>query len=134
MNRTPNASHPNRNIFACAARAVAWIGRILLSLTALLLITTPLTQRIWSWDHFLHGGRDYESSTLLLLALLCLVLVIAQHCKQSVSLLFVARRQSLFLPRDPLSAGRALMGAFSISHSECGASPGLGIGSFPLQI
>lgn len=131
---TLKAIRPNRNLFACAARAFARIGPILLSLTAVLLATAPLTEHIWTWDHFLSGGQDYESSTLLILAFLCLVLVLAHHCKQNVSLLFAARRQSSFLSRDPLLARIALIGPFSISHSECGASPGLEMYGLPLQI
>ena len=134
MNFTPSASHPRHNVFAFATRAVAGLGRILLTLTAILLITTPLTQRIWTWDHFLLGGQDYESSTLLVLAFLCMVLVLAQHGKQAVSLLFAVRRYSSFLSRDLRLALKALVAAFSISHSELGTSPGLEMYSLPLQI
>lgn len=134
MNCTSHTNHSNLTVFTCAGRVLAWIGRVLLMLTAILLVTTPLTQHIWTWDHFLRGGQDYESSTLLVLAFLCLVLVLAQHCKQSVSLLFAARRPSSFLSRDPLLAGSAFVGAFSISRSERAASPGLEISSLPLQI
>jgi len=134
LNCTPNASHPRHNVFAFATRVVAGLGRILLTLTAILLITTPLTQRIWTWDHFLRGGQDYESSALLVLAFLCMVLVLAQHFKQAVSLLFAARHYSSFLSRDLLLARMALVGAFSISHSELGTSPGLEMCSLPLQI
>lgn len=114
--------------------AFTGFGRILLSLTAVLLVTTPLTQRIWTWDHFLRGGQDYESCALLVLAFLCLVLVLARHCKQSVTSLFTARYQSSGLPRNPLLAKLALVGAFSASRSECPASPGLEMCSLPLQI
>lgn len=84
MNRTPNMSQPNLNAFACAPRVYAKIGRFLLMLTTVQLITSPLTQHIWTWDHFLHGGQDFESSILMILITLCLVLLLAQHCKQSV--------------------------------------------------
>jgi hypothetical protein len=131
---TLKATRPNRSLFASAARAFAGVGRILLSLTAVLLVTAPLTQHVWTWDHFLQGGQDYESSTLMVLVFLSLVLVLAQNCKQSVSLLFAAWCQYSFLSRDPLLARIALVGPFSISHSECGASPGLEMYSLPLQI
>jgi hypothetical protein len=129
-----NANCPNRNLFAFAARAFARIGPILLSLTAILLVTAPLTQHVWTWDHFLSGGQDYESSMLLILAFLCLVLVLAQHCKQNVSLLFAARRQSSFLAREALLAGIALAGLLSIFHSERGGSPSLEMFNPQLQI
>jgi hypothetical protein len=103
-------------------------------LTAILLVTAPLTQHIWTWDHFLHGGQDYELSTLMVLAFLCLVLVLVQRCKQSMDLLFAARRQSSFLSRAPVVAGVALVGPSSTFYSECGASPGFEKFSLPLQI
>jgi hypothetical protein len=103
-------------------------------LTAILLVTAPLTQYIWTWDHFLHGGQDYELSTLMVLAFLCLVLVLAQHCKQSMELLFAGRRQSSFLSRASLAAPIAPAGPLSTLSSECGASPGLVEFSLPLQI
>lgn len=129
-----NARCPNRNLFTGAAQAYARIGPFLLSLTAVLLVTAPLTQHVWTWDHFLSGGQDYESSTLLILAFLCLVLVLAQHCKQNVSLLFAARRQSSFLPRDTLSTSIALRGPLSIFPSEQRGSPSLEMSNPPLQI
>ena len=134
LNCAPNSSRPNRNVFTRAARAFAGRGSLLLWLTGILLATTPLTQRVWSWDHFLRGGQDYESSTLLILAFLCLVLVLAQHCRQSLSLLFAARRQSSFLVPDLLPAKIALAGMFSASYMECVASPGLEMYCLPLQI
>ena len=134
MNCTSNRNHSNPTVFTCAGRAFAWIGRILLMLTAILLVTAPLTQYIWTWDHFLHGGQDYELSTLMVLAFLCLVLVLAQHCKQSMDLLFAARRQSSFLSRASLAATIAPAGPLSTLSSGCGASPGLVEFSLPLQI
>lgn len=130
LNCTPNASRPNRNVVTHVARVFAGRCSILLWLTAILLVTTPLTQRIWSWDHFLHGGQDYESSALVILAFLCLVLVLAQHCKQSVGLLFAAQRQSSFAP-DPMLSGAALVG---MSSTERMASSALEMYSLPLQI
>jgi hypothetical protein len=88
LNRTPNT---NRLGFkARAARLYAEIGRILLLLTAVQMILSPLTQRIWTWDHFLHGGPDFESSVLVILLTLCLALLLAKHCKQSANLFLAA--------------------------------------------
>jgi len=134
LNRISSTGHPNLTVFTCAGRALAWIGRVLLMLTAILLVTAPLTQYIWTWDHFLRGGQDYELSTLMILAFLCLALVLAQHCKQSVNLLFAARRQCSLLSRAPVAPRVALAGRSSIFYSECGASPGLEKFSLPLQI
>ncbi len=133
-NRTPNARHPSLNVFACAVRDQVGIGRFLLLLTAILLVTSPLTQRIWSWDHFLHGGQDYESNTLMVLALLCLVLVLAQHCKQSVNLLLATRRLFSFISPDLLLASIAPVEVAWASWKEYLASPGLETYGLPLQI
>lgn len=110
------------------------MGRILSLLTGILLVTTPLTQHVWTWDHFLRGGQDYESSALMILALLSLVLVLAHSCKQGVNLLCDARLQCSWIFRDPFLAGISRVGPFSVSHSECAAIPGLEIHSLPLQI
>jgi len=134
LNCTSNTNHPNPTVFICAGRALAWIGRVLLMLTAILLVTAPLTQYIWTWDHFLRGGQDYELSTLMILAFLCLVLVLAQHCKQSMDLLFTARGQSSFPSHASLAATIAPTGPFSTFYSEREASPSLKKFSFPLQI
>jgi hypothetical protein len=134
LNHIPNASRPDLNAFACAARVLAGIGGFLLILTAVLLITTPLTQRIWTWDHFLRGGQDYESSTLVILTFLCLVLVLAHHCKQSVNLLLAARRLFSFIFNDRLLARIALVGAISACCTERVTSPGLEMYNLPLQI
>lgn len=133
MNPTHNTSRPNLNAFACAARLLVWMGRFLLLLTVLLLVTTPLTQHIWIWDRFLHGGQDYESSTLVMLAFLCLVLVLAQHCKQSVDMLLATRRLFAFISHE-LLISITPVGMISASGMERKASPGLEIYNLPLQI
>jgi hypothetical protein len=61
-----------------------WIARALLILTAISLITMPVTQHLWTWDHFLHGGRDFELTTLMTLSFLGLVLVLAKSLKHSI--------------------------------------------------
>ena len=50
-------------------------GRFLLVLAAIELISMPVTQYAWTWDHFLHGGMDFESSLLSLVVWLGLLLV-----------------------------------------------------------
>jgi hypothetical protein len=134
LNPTPNTSRLNLNTFACAARLLAGAGRFLLLLTILVLVTTPLTQHIWLWDHFLQGGQDYESSALVILAFLCLVLVLTQHCKQSVDMLFATRRLFSFIPHALLLASITPVGVISALWTERAASPGLEIYSLPLQI
>lgn len=104
-------------------------------LTAILLVTTPLTQCLWTWDHFLRGGQDYESTMLLVLAFICLALVLAQHCKKYVeALLLAAWHQSSYLSSHLLLTRIALVGTTSNFLLECGSSPGSEMYGLPLQI
>jgi hypothetical protein len=78
------------------------MGRLLLLLAALVLIALPFTQQIWTWDRFLHGGHDFETSVLLILTTLCLVLVLARGCHQCVTLLI--RSLAAFCSPPPQSS------------------------------
>jgi hypothetical protein len=60
------------------------MGRFLLTLVTISLLTMPVTQHLWNWDRFLHGGQDFESSVLMILMILCLALLLVQSCKRSV--------------------------------------------------
>lgn len=42
------------------------VSRMLLLLAVIELITMPLTQYLWTWDNFLHGGLDCEMSLLII--------------------------------------------------------------------
>ena len=77
-------NRPDLNAYACTSRVFVWIARALLILTAISLITMPVTQHLWTWDHFLHGGRDFELSTLMILSILGLVLVLSKNLKLSI--------------------------------------------------
>jgi hypothetical protein len=134
LNRTPNLSQLNLNAFVCAAPVYAEIGRFLLMLTAVLLITSPLTQRIWDWDHFLHGGQDFESGVLMILITLCLVLLLAQHCKQSVKLLIATCPLFSFICGDHLLARTAPGEAITAFRGERVPNPSSGIYNLPLLI
>lgn len=87
---TPGTPLPNLNAVGCVARFYGWLGRLLLVLIAISFVTAPLTQRIWTWDRFLHGGHDFESGVLIILITLSLVLLLAQLCKGIVKLLLAA--------------------------------------------
>ena len=132
LNCTPNMSQPNPS--ACAARVYAEIGRFLLMLTTVQLITAPVTQRIWTWDHFLHGGQDFEFSVLMLLMTLCLVLLLAQHCKQSVKCLLATCPLFSFICGDLLLARTAPGEAITAFRSEQEPNPTSGIYNLPLLI
>ncbi len=134
MKLTLNARVLNGVLPVGSARALAGAGRVLLALTVALLVTSPLTQHVWTWDHFLRGGQDYESSALLILTFLSLVLVLGQHCKQCVRTFFTVRRRyrSVVSDRPLCEMDRCV--TFSHWLSECEASPGIVTYSLPLQI
>jgi len=71
-------SSPYRLHFKRLTRACTWISFGLLILTFVSVVTSPLTQEVWTWDRFLRGGQDFESGVLLVLVSLCLVLLLAQ--------------------------------------------------------
>ena len=121
---------PNLNAFSGQVHFVKTMGRILLALTAVLLITMPATQHLWSWDHFLHGGHDYELGTLMLLSLISLALVLPKHCKQYVDSLFASWVRLRFFFCD---AGLSKE-AFCAFDSLCGGPANIDIRTFPLQI
>jgi hypothetical protein len=81
---------PDLNACACTARIFLCFARALLILTAISLITMPLTQHLWTWDRFLHGGRDFELTTLMILSFLALVLVLSRNLKQCIDSLLSA--------------------------------------------
>jgi len=134
LRRTPNMSQPNLNAFACPARVYAEIGRFLLMLTTVQLITAPLTQRIWTWDHFLHGGQDFESSVLIMLITLCLVLLLAQHCKQSVNRLLATYPLFSFICDDHPLVSTAPGETITAFRSERVPNPSSSIFNPPLLI
>jgi len=57
-------------------------------LVAIELITMPLTQYLWTWDHFLHGGRDFEMNLLMTVTFLCFGLLRAQHSGKHLKSMF----------------------------------------------
>jgi len=66
------------------ARVSIRLSRLLLLLVALELLTMPLTQFLWTWDGFLHGGQDFELGLFVIVSCLCLVLLRAQHGRQKL--------------------------------------------------
>jgi len=85
---------PHRPHFKRLTRACTWISFGLLILTFVSLVTSPLTQEVWTWDRFLRGGQDFESGVLLVLVSLCLVLLLAQLIHRTADLLPAALRLS----------------------------------------
>jgi hypothetical protein len=93
----------------------------------------PLTQYIWTWDHFLQGGQDFEFGVLTILIALCLVLLLAHHFKQSVAELLAAWNLFLYIYDRVLDITTR---SEAISAFRCEQLPSsiLGIYNLPLQI
>jgi hypothetical protein len=92
----------------------------------------PLTQYLWAWDRFMHGGPDFELGALMVLTALCLALVLPKHCKQYVYLMLApSHHASLDLIGRSL---RKILVAAEISIPRARPAPNSGIYSIPLQI
>jgi hypothetical protein len=71
---------PFKALFA-ATRSAVCLSRLLVFFVAVEAITMPITQGIWSWDRFLHGGQDFELGLLMIVTCLCLVLLRVQETR-----------------------------------------------------
>lgn len=93
MQSVCNTGWSNLIGFAHPAHLYARLSRLLLALASIVLIALPFTQHLWTWDRFLHGGQDFETTVLLIVTSLCLVLVMVRGCRQWLTLLlaFLAR-------------------------------------------
>ena len=81
---------PIQALFASLRSAVC-LSRILLIVLAVEAITMPVTQGIWSWDKFLHGGQDFELGLLIIVSCLGLVLLRVQQNRNRSGWLAVIR-------------------------------------------
>jgi hypothetical protein len=112
------------------------MSRLVASLIAFLLAVMPLTEYLWTWDHFLHGGQDLEFGMLGIVAVLGIACILSLHTAKWMTLLVMAQRFiSLILQR--------VLGLFACSASELLTrgypskkipDPGLDLYSLPLQI
>ncbi len=94
----------------------------------------PVTQHLWTWDHILHGGNDFELTTLLLLSFLGMALVLSRHFKQSLDSLFAALRFLSYIFSARMQGKTSVDGAFSFSTAECLPNPPINTYSTPLKI
>lgn len=124
------------SLSACASKwqMCATLSRLLLMLAAVEVITMPLTQHLWTWDHFLHGGQDFELGLLTIVTCLCLVLLHAQRCSQNVDLVISLRSllQRAFGNAPPLTMSPGAGIVCSLPARLQG--PGSGMYFAPLQI
>jgi len=123
---------PDLNACACTSRVFVWIARALLILTAISLVTMPVTQHLWTWDRFLHGGKDFELSTLVILSFLSLVLVLAKSLKRSIDSLLSGLCTLAFVRYKRVAI--RITGALSIFRTEYVAAPDTGMYNIPLLI
>jgi hypothetical protein len=81
------------------------------------LLTMPIAQHCWTWDGFLQGGQDFELGLFIIVTCLCLVLLRAQHGRQSIRRLLAFCR-ILLLPFQR-RLGRFLFRSGRINSSAC---------------
>jgi len=119
-----------RTFEACALGA-----RLLIGLSALLIVAMPWTEYYWQFDNFLRGGQDFEFGLLSTLMVFCLVLVLIRQNKQGVTFLFALRRwlSLVFQYPDPMSPSLSFR-MFGASHAESPPHPSSGICDLPLRI
>ena len=134
MNQAPTARRHDLNAFACATCALAGMSRFLLISIAISLITMPVTQHIWTWDHFLRGGHDFELTTLLVLSFLGMALVLSRQFKDCLDSLFASWLLFSGTFSESIQGRTPIGGAFSRFPAEYLASPPVGIYRLPLKI
>jgi hypothetical protein len=118
-----------------ASDGLAVGGRVLIVLVALLTAFSPWTEYYWHFDNFLHGGQDFEFGLLATITVFCLVLVLLQHSKQSVTFWFELRRWLSVLFRRPDAASpRPSFRWIMASHAVFLADPTSGMYDLPLRI
>lgn len=87
MSRIPIAASLSLNVRFDPGWTCSRLSRMLLLLAGIEVITMPLTQHLWTWDKFLHGGQDFELTMLMIVSCLCFVLLAAQRCRLNLRLL-----------------------------------------------
>ena len=77
---------------------VAAVARFLVIVWTLLLATMPLTEHFWTFDRFLRGGnQDFELTLCTLIAVLCLVLLLAQYARRGLAVVIALREWLRFV-------------------------------------
>ncbi|HEX3662539.1 MAG TPA: hypothetical protein VHU89_13975 [Acidobacteriaceae bacterium] len=119
---------PWRFAFANRTQLCVDLSRLLIGFAFLELLTMPITQQLWTWDHFLQGGQDFELGLFVIVSCLCLVLLRAQHGRQKIRhllalgrLLALPFRRSLFFFYLPRVVLRAAASADPPFHRSAGA-------------
>jgi hypothetical protein len=134
LNQVSHIDRPWNDVSAWLAPALKNVDRFLLVLAAVELLSMPLTQYFWTWDHFLRGGMDFESSLLFLVICLHLLLVLRNHRRQEESLRVPIWRLSLALFDVGKCAAMSATETLLPFHRQCRASFGWASYGLPLQI
>lgn len=74
-------------------RLCAHASRLLILLSALLVVAMPFTEHFATFDHFLRGGPDLELGLLAFFASLSLVLLLAQYARIALSRVMALRHR-----------------------------------------
>jgi len=122
------------NACACTARVLKRAACCLLILSALSLLSMPITEYCWTWDRFLQTGRDFELGTLLVLMLLCLVLVLSKQRKQCIESFLSLSHILAFRFADTNEPVNCLSVEVSVFNREQGSDTRAGMCGSPLQI
>jgi hypothetical protein len=115
------------------SQALVRVSRLLICLIGLLLIVSPWTEYYGTFDNFPHG-QDFELSLLAFLALLCLVLVLAQRRHQGMKVDRAVRHWLSLLLRTPLPLEPLLGEVECVSHAPPHRGLRLSVFNLPLQI
>lgn len=118
MKRIPNPSKLDLMLFAFVLQGPVAIGRCLLMLATISVLTMPVTEDIWAWDHFLRGGQDFETGMLTIVIILCLAVLLSQVCKRHIDSLFTVQRAPAFTFHGGEMPGRSLVWTFFVPCIE----------------
>ena len=114
MNLFPIIGWLRSNTSVQISARIACLSRGLLFVIALEIITMPVTQNLWTWDRFLHGGQDFELGMLIIVTCLCLTLLRAEQGKCDLGLLVAIR--ALLFKRHPRNISRFCSSPHSCEH------------------
>jgi hypothetical protein len=128
-------STTHENLNGPLSRFCVPVGSILLLLTAILVMITPLTDYYWHFDKFLTGGQDFEFGLLSVMSICCLVIVLMKHGKTIVASILMLRQRL-----DPLPCSQASFMArqarivLAVLQSEPRPDPVVAYYSLPIQV
>jgi hypothetical protein len=108
-------------------------GRALLYITALILAVMPFTEHFWTFDRLGRGGQDFELGVLAFISLLGLILLLARHTRQGVSVVFSLKRwRSLIF--EQMKFRLPILGRYDLSMSLCRASGSSSLDTLQIQL